>query len=256
MSAADSLLRVPAAREVAYWWHLYRRTWRGTAVISVVNPLLFVSAMGFGLGQLVDARGSTYLHGSYLSFIAPGLLAASAMQLGFINAAGPVFQSAQVGGNYRAAVTTPMEPTDILTGHLLFNAFRLLTAAIGILVVLVGFGAIELEDAPRALVASVLTGMAFAVPVAAYAITVQRPAKLTALFRFVILPLYMFSGTFFPAEQLPAGLERLVWASPLWHGAELCRGSGSTVIHLAVLLGLIAAGYLAGRRTYTRRLTA
>ncbi|MEH1163990.1 ABC transporter permease [Micromonospora sp. CPCC 205539] len=256
MSAADSLLRVPAAREAAYWWHLYRRTWRGTIVISVANPLLFVVAMGFGLGQLVDARDSTYLQGSYLGFVAPGLLAASAMQLGFINSAGPVFQSARVGGNYRAAVTTPMEPTDVLTGHLLFNAFRLLTASIGILVVLVGFGATELKDAPGSLLAAVLTGLAFAAPVAAFAITVERPAKLSALFRFVIMPLYMFSGTFFPAEQLPDWLERLVWVSPLWHGTELCRGSGSTAIHLLVLLTLIAVGYLAARRTYTRRLTA
>ncbi|XVU27751.1 ABC transporter permease [Actinoplanes sp. CA-054009] len=241
-----------AVREAGYWWHRYRRTWRGTIVISVVNPLLFVVALGFGLGQLVDERNG----GSYLAFIAPGLLAASAMQLGFLNASGPVFQSALPGGNYRAAVTTPMEPTDILTGHLLFATFRALTDAVAVLAVLVAFGAVALPDVPRSLLGAVLTNLAFAAPVAAHAITATSPARLTALFRFVIMPLYMFSGTFFPADQLPEWLQRLIWLSPLWHGAELCRGSGPLAVHLLVLLALIGAGYLAGRRTYTRRLTA
>ncbi|KUL40064.1 ABC transporter permease [Actinoplanes awajinensis] len=245
-------MSIPATREFGYWWHRYRRTWRGTAVISVANPLLFVAALGFGLGQFVDARNG----GSYLAFIGPGLLAASAMQMGFLNAAGPVFQSARTGGNYRAAVTTPMEPADILTGHLLFTAFRALTDAGAILLVLVTFGAVTLADAPRALAGAVLTALAFAAPLSAYAVTAERPAQLTAVFRFVIMPLYMFSGTFFPTGQLPGWLQKVVWFSPLWHGTELCRGTGRAAIHLTVLLALTAAGYLAARRAYTRRLTA
>ncbi|GAA4606579.1 lipooligosaccharide transport system permease protein [Actinoplanes octamycinicus] len=245
-----------ATREFGYWWHRYLRTWRGTIVISVANPLLFVTALGFGLGQLVDQNGADLPGGSYLAFIGPGLLAASAMQMGFINAGGPVFQSALAGGNYRSAVTTPMEPADILTGHLLFTTFRAVLDSAAILLVLVVFGSIGPASAPRALLGAVLTALAFATPMAAYAITVDRPAKLSAAFRFVIMPVYMFSGTFFPAEQLPDGLRQLVWLSPLWHGAELCRGAGDLAVHVLVLLVPIVAGYLAGRRTYTRRLTA
>jgi lipooligosaccharide transport system permease protein len=257
MSTADSLLRIPAARQVAYLWRQYRRTWRGTVVVSIANPLLFVAALGFGLGRLIDERNSAYLHGgSYLSFVGPGLVAASAMQLGVINATGPVLQASRVGGNYRAAVTTPMEPADILAGHLIFTAFRLLTASVAIVLVLLVFGSVEPRQAPMLLTAAVLTGMAFAAPISAYAITVDRPARLSALFRFVIMPLYMFSGTFFPTGQLPGWLQRLVWISPLWHGTELCRGSGSTVLHLSVLVALIGAGALAAVRTYTRRLAA
>ncbi|BCY11847.1 transport permease protein [Actinoplanes sp. L3-i22] len=246
-------MSVLAVHEFGYWWHRYRRTWRGTVVISIANPLLFVTALGFGLGQLVDAGNSAYLHGgSYLDFVGPGLLAASAMQMGFVHGAGPVFQSARPGGNYRAAVTTPMEPSDIFAGHLLFTAFRATLDSAAILLVLIIFGAAS----PAALVGAVLTALAFAAPISAYAVSTDRPAKLTAVFRFVIMPLYMFSGTFFPASQLPGPLRELVWLSPLWHGTELCRGSSYYAVHLAVLIALILGGFLAGRRAYTRRLTA
>ena len=103
---------------------------------------------------------------------------------------------------------------------------------------------------------AVLVAVSFSAPAAAWAVTVDRPARLNMMFRFVILPLYMFSGTFFPADQLPGWLRHAVWISPLWHGAELCRGSGNLVVHLLVLLALIVAGYAIGRRAYIRRLTA
>ncbi|GAA2716292.1 ABC transporter ATP-binding protein/permease [Actinoplanes palleronii] len=136
------------------------------------------------------------------------------------------------------------------------TAFRALTDAGAILLVLVTFGAVTPGDAPRALAGAVLTALAFAAPLSAYAVTAERPAQLTAVFRFVIMPLYMFSGTFFPTGQLPGWLQKVVWFSPLWHGTELCRGTGRAAIHLTVLLALTAAGYLAARRAYTRRLTA
>ncbi|MDT4891484.1 MAG: lipooligosaccharide transport system permease protein, partial [Pseudonocardiales bacterium] len=72
-----------------YWFTQYRRTWRGTIVISVANPLLFLLGVGVGLGQLVDRHAPSALAGvSYTAFLAPGLLAASAMQTGFIEGGG------------------------------------------------------------------------------------------------------------------------------------------------------------------------
>lgn len=250
-------MSVLATREFTYWWYRYRRTWRGTVVISVANPLLFVLALGFGLGKLVNAAGSEHLHGhSYLEFVAPGLLAAAAMQTGFIDGAGPVFQSARGRGNYRAAITTPMEPGDIFTGHALFMAFRIALASAAIIVVVTAFGAVPVSRIPVLLGAAVLTGLAFAVPTAAFAVSVDKPAKLTALFRFAILPMYMFSGTFFPTGQLAPVLQKLLWLSPLWHGTELCRGYRTAWPHLLILLAVIAAGYVAGRRAYARSLSA
>jgi lipooligosaccharide transport system permease protein len=254
---------VPAFREFGYWLDRYRRTWRGTAVISVANPLLFVAAIGVGLGKLVDQHDSVYLHGvSYLAFMAPGLVAAAAMQIAYIESAGPVLQSARPGGNYRTAVAAPMRPSDVLAGHLLFIACRVALSAAAVIAVITATGVIGPAAAAELLPAAVLTGMAFATPVAAFAVTVDRPIVLNALFRFLIMPLYMFSGTFYPTAQLPAWLRGVVLFSPLWHGIQLCRSitlgtatAAGTAVHVAVLAALAVAGVLAASRTYTRQLS-
>jgi Nod factor-specific ABC transporter NodJ protein len=240
----------------------YRRIWRGSVVISVANPLLFVLAMGAGLGKLVNAHNSAYLHGlPYLTFMAPGLVAAAAMQIGYLESAGPVLQSALPGGSYRSAIAAPMSATDILLGHLLFIGCRILLSSTGVVLVIVAFGVIPPGRGLLLIPAALLTGLAFAVPVTAFAVRAARPASLNALFRFVIMPLYMFSGTFYPTAQLPAWLRDIMLISPLWHGVQLCRGlalgnaTGADVTaHTAVLLCLTAVGAVAARHAYIRRL--
>src|ERR1700689_3613788 len=94
-----------------YWLTVYRRTWRGTIVISVANPMLFLLGIGLGLGHLVDHGHSAILHGlSYTAFFAPGLLAASAMQTGYIEGGGRVTAAAGSAGSYRTPATTPPAP--------------------------------------------------------------------------------------------------------------------------------------------------
>ncbi|MFC4035383.1 ABC transporter permease [Streptomyces polygonati] len=252
----------PALREFGYWMHRYRRVWRGTVVVSVVNPLLFLAAMGVGLGKLVDHGGSGYLHGaSYLTFFAPGLLAAAAMQNAFVDSAGPAFQSARKRGNYRAAAATPMRPADVFAGHLLFMAFRIAISALAFVIVIVATGAVPWRHSPLLLPAALLTGLAFAAPIAAWAITVTQFARINGVFRFVLMPLYMFSGTFYSTEQLPGWLRSVIECTPLYHGIQLCRElalgtatPAATGVHIGYLVAMTTAGFLLGRRTYTRYL--
>jgi lipooligosaccharide transport system permease protein len=254
--------RVPALREFGYWMRRYRRVWRGTVVISVANPLLFLAAMGAGLGKLVDANHSGHLAGTpYLDFLAPGLLAASAMQNGFIEGAFPVFQSSQARGNYPAAAATPMRPGDILAGHLLFVAFRVLLSGVLFLAVVVAFGVVGPAHAALAAGPVLLTGMAFATPLMAWAVSVDRQSRLNGLYRFVVMPLYMFSGTFFPIGQLPHWLRSVAACTPLYQGVALTRATSlgdvhpaATAVHVGYLLVLTAAGVWAAGRTYARRL--
>ncbi|MFJ6213768.1 ABC transporter permease [Streptomyces sp. NPDC092296] len=252
----------PALRELGYWLHRYRRTWRGTVVLSIANPLLFLTAIGAGLGRLVDQNSSAYLSGRpYLDFIMPGLLAAAAMQTGYTEAAGPVLQSTRTRGNYRAAAATPLRPVDILHGHLLFIVVRLALNAVAFTLIGALFGAVSPLRALALVPAAVLVGCAFAAPAAAWAVTVSRPAHLNAVFRFVVMPLYMFSGTFFPITQLPGWLQSVARFTPLWHGVQLCRtlalGTAAlpgTLVHLGYLAAMVAAGLLLGRRSYRRQL--
>jgi lipooligosaccharide transport system permease protein len=255
--------RVPALREFGYWMRRYRRIWRGTVVMSVANPLLFLAAMGAGLGKLVDANHSGgHLTGtSYLDFLAPGLLAASAMQTGFLEGAFAVFQAARKDGNYPAAAATSMRPGDILAGHLLFVAFRVLLSGALFLAVVVAFGVVGPARAVLAAGPVLLTGTAFATPLMGWAVRVDRQSRLNGLYRFVVMPLYMFSGTFFPVSQLPHWLRAVAACTPLCQGVALTRAAAlggahpaAVAVHTGYLLAMTAAGVWAASRAYTHRL--
>jgi ABC-type polysaccharide/polyol phosphate export permease len=245
-----------------YWMMRYRRIWRGTIVISVANPLIFLAGLGIGLGHLINQHaGSHVISGSYAASFAPGLLAASAMQTAFLEASRPVMSAAGRDGAYRSATTSPLSTVQILGGHLLFIAFRIVSSNAAFVVLLVAFGICRPWQALWLFAASVLVGMAFAAPVAAWAVQTRRTQSIYNVFRFVIMPMYMFSGTFFAISTLPGWLRFLVELTPLWHGTALCRSlaSGSatftgTVTHSLVLLILTIGGLLVARRTYARSL--
>ena len=111
-----------AVRAFRFWLVNYRRTWRGSIYSSVLNPVLYLGAMGLGLGTLVDKHGSSSLGGvSYLAFLAPGLLAAAAMQTALGESTYPVLASVKWLKTYQAAAATPLRPADLFRGHLLFT---------------------------------------------------------------------------------------------------------------------------------------
>lgn len=254
---------MPAAlREFAYWMTRYRHNWRASAVISFLNPILFLLGLGLGLGTLVDATGHAP-GSSYLAFVAPGVMAASAMQTAFLELSYPVYRALRLGNSYRIAAGTPLEPGDILTGHLLYVIFRLATTSATFLAAMAILGATHTSGSLWTVPAAVLTGLAFATPAAAMAVSVQRGTSLNLFFRFVIFPLYMLSGTFFAVSQLPGWLRDIAYASPLWQGVDLCRTlslgtatSASTLTHVGYLGALTIAGTGTAWYCYRRQLHA
>jgi lipooligosaccharide transport system permease protein len=251
-----------AVRELRYWLTNYRRTWRGSIYSSVLNPLLYLGAMGIGLGTLVDAHGTARLGGlSYLAFLAPGLLAAAAMQAAVEESTYPVLGSVKWRRTYYAATASPLRPADLFHGHLLFTTMRLAMNSAVFLAVMAAFGAVASPWALAALPAAVLTGLAFAAPVEAWAITVTKDTSFALIFRFGLIPLFLFSGTFFPITQLPAWLRPLAYLTPLWHGVALCRSLtlgtaslGGALAHVTYLAAVAAVSIAAGNRSYARRL--
>jgi lipooligosaccharide transport system permease protein len=251
-----------AVREFRYWLTNYRRTWRGSIYTSFLSPVLYLGAMGLGLGKLVDAHGTARLGGvSYLAFLAPGLLAAAAMQSGIEESTYPVLGSVKWRRTYYAAAASPLRPADIFHGHLLFTIMRLVMNSAIFLVVMAAFGAITSPWVLAAVPVAVLTGLAFAAPIEAWAITVSKDTSFALVFRFGMIPLFLFSGTFFPVTQLPAWIRPLAYATPLWHGVALCRSLslgtatvGGTLVHVGYLAALAAVSIVVGNRTYRRRL--
>jgi len=239
----------------------YRHFWRSSLISSVLEPALFLAAMGLTLGVLVD-RGPGLPGGlSYLAFLAPGLLAAAAMQTGTFESTYPVLGAIKWDKTYEAVLATPAAVGDLLMGHLLYVGFRVTTSAALFLAVLVLFGAADSPLVVLAVPAALLTGLAFAAPVTALAARLENDSGFAALQRFLIIPMFLFSGTFFPVSQLPAFFEWVAYLTPLWHGVSLARGlalgtleAGAGLLHVGYLALWILAGVALARRTYRRRL--
>ena len=203
----------------------YRRTFRASAFTSFLTPLLFLTAMGLGLGGYVDRSGGASLGGlTYLQFLAPGLLAATVMQSAAFEATFPIIGGLNWQRTFHAMYATPLSPRDIALGNLAWMAIRLAMISSVFTLIVVLFGAAHSPLVVLGIPVAVLTGMAFAAPIAAFSATQRNPNRFNVIFRFGITPLFLFSGTFFPITQLPAVLQGVAWLSPLWHGVDLTRG--------------------------------
>ncbi len=258
-SAWSTMLRVLEHRAMQY-----RRTYRASIFSSFGIPILFLTAMGLGLGGYVDQAPDAVLGGlTYLQFLAPGLLAATVMQTASFESAFPILGGLQWNKIFHAMFATPIRPRDIALGNMVWIALRLTIVAIVFSIVIVAFGAARSPLLVLAIPAAVLTGMAFATPLMAFTATQRKPDRFAAIFRFGVTPLFLFSGTFYPVESLPSFLQPLAWLSPLWHGVDLCRGLmlGTigenlplALIHVAVLLAFTVVGALLAFRTFENRL--
>lgn len=255
-----------AGRVFEHRAYQYRRAFRGSMFSSFVSPTLFLLSMGVGLGGYVNARSPDAFGGvSYLQFLAPGLLAGTAMQAAIFEASFPVMIGLVWRRIFHAMHATPIGPRAVALGTLMWIAFRLALVATIFLGVAAAFGALASPLAVLAIPTAVLTGLAFAGPMAAFMATQRTPDKFSAIFRWVITPLYLFSGTFFPIGGLPESIRPIAWLSPLWHGVELTRGFTLGTIgdapllafaHIAVLAGLALAGAWLFIRSITRKLAA
>ena len=250
-----------AFRSFEFWLAYYRRVWRGSIVSSMVNPVFYLAALGIGLGTLVNKSSAPPGGVTYAHFVAPGLLAAAAMQIGTTESTWPVLGSFKWTRQYFAMAATPLGPASILAGHQLFVTMRLLTSCTAYVAVIAAFGGIQSWLAVFAVPAALLTGLAFSAPVEAYAASLEADTGFSALFRFGVVPMFLFSGTFFPVARLPEVLQWVAYATPLWHGVDLCRGlvlgttgAAAAVGHVAYLLAWIVGGLALARARYGRRL--
>ena len=203
----------------------YRRIWRATVITTFLNPILFLAAMGIVLGGLVnDGPQAASLGGlTYLEFLATGLIAAQGMQTGAIDGAWPVMAGIKWIKTFDAMLSTPIGVGALVRGHVAFLTLKLLGTSAGFVLIALAFGAMPLWPGILAIFPAALTGAAFGAAMTAWTATRESETGITMVFRFGILPLYLFSGTFFPVDQLPDYLQRVAYAVPLWHGVELTR---------------------------------
>lgn len=243
---------------------VYRRIWRGSLFLSFLQPTLYLVAMGVGLGGMIDRSGASFPGGiSYLTFLGSGLLAGSCMQTASFESSFPIAGKMSWRRNYDAIFATPLGVVDMVVGELSWIALRLLTVATAFALVLAGFGAAPLVPLMTAIPAAVLTGLAFSAPIVAFAATLTEGGNFNVIFRFIITPLFLFSGVFFPVARLPEPLRVVAPLTPLFHGVELTRGLvlqtltwPAAALHVAYLIAMLAIGTGAAVVTFSRKLRA
>lgn len=248
---------------VAHHLTVYRRTWKGSIIGRFLSPLFFLLSMGLGLGTLVDDRAGGVDGIPYLQYVVPGIVAVQAMWLAFGESTYAVFGYIRWNQMYAAMLATPLRVTEVLGGHLAVVVLHLGVATTIFVAVAALFGSFTSWWVLLAVPVGVLTGMAFAVPTFALSATLDDDHGFSLLYRLVVTPLMLFSGTFFPVDQLPALLRPVAWATPLWHGVELSRDAAAGAAagwagagHLAVLLAYVGIGWLLAHRAFRRRLVS
>jgi len=251
-------LRVVEANAIAY-----RRVWKGSAFSSFATPALFLVAMGLGLGSLVDrGTGPPGFEGlSYLAFLAPGLLVASAMQSGAAEGSFPVITGMKWIRTYHSVVASPAGTRGLIGGHFIWTGIRVLMVSVIFGGVAAALGAISPISVLALAPIGILIGLATVAPMTAFTANRENTEALTAVFRFGITPMYLFSGTFFPIAQLPDWLRSVATVTPLWHAVELARrvalGHHSALPawqHVGYLVLVFVVGAALTYRFFARRL--
>jgi lipooligosaccharide transport system permease protein len=237
---------------------IYRRAWLIIAS-GFFEPVFYLLSIGFGLGALVGeitADGRTL---DYTSFVAPGLLAASAMNGVMTDITSNIFSRLRHGKVYEAMLATPIAVGDVALGEILVALMRGVVYAAGFLIVMLALGLIHSWWALLALPAAILIAFAFASAGLALT-TFMRHAEDARLVQLGLLPLFLFSTVFYPLSEYGPELRLLVQVTPLYQGIELLRALTTGTVgpgvlgHVAYLAAMSAAALLVASRRLARRL--
>jgi lipooligosaccharide transport system permease protein len=233
----------------------YRRMWPAF-VSGVFEPAFYLFSLGIGLGPLVGAlEGPGGVQLSYANFVAPGLLAAAAMNGAIFDATFGLFFKLKYAKTYEAVMSTPLEIEDIAVGEVAWSLLRGAIYAGFFVVVMAVQGTISSWWGLLVWPAAILIAAAFATAGMACA-TFMRGWQDFDYIQLILLPLFLFSTTFYPLSTYPSWLRVVVWATPLFHGVQLVRSLAVGVVGPAILVhvGYLAVLGLVGLQVVKRRL--
>lgn len=242
-----------------------RRTWTSNVVPALGLPVLYLFAMGLGLGSLIGGGTSTSDLGgvSYLVFVAPALLVAAAFQTASEEFIFPIRLGFKWNPIFLGMNSAPLSPGQIIDGNVLYTSARITANSLVYFVLMVLFGAVPSGWGILSVLAALLTALSFGGPLCAYISSLERDASQeTLVLRFVVMPLTLFSGTYFPLGLMPIYLQWIGWISPLWHGTQLARdatyGLGEpgwlVAVHLLYLVATFVVGWRIARRLAGKKL--
>ena len=207
-------------------WNVFRRdlvAWQKYAsssiVINIFDPIAYFLALGFGLGAYLTLGAK----GSFLQFMAPGIVGVAALNAATFDACWGAYERLNNNGVYESMVTAPVDPLEIAAGEYLWQGFRATLYGAIVLVVIAAFGLIHSWWALLSLPLLALTGIVFAMPAFAVAMMVKTQEHLFYYFSFVATPMVMIGGVFFPLDKVPHWLLSIAWLTPLYHAVIVLR---------------------------------
>ena len=233
--------------------------------IAIANPVLYLVSIGLGVGAYIDKNtGGLGVDGvSYVTFLAPALLATAAIQGAIDESVFPTLEGFKWNKTFFSMNATPLSGNHIAMGVFFNSLIRVTFTAVMYWLVMLAFGVLESPRAWLAIFTAIMAGAAFGALMQALAGLLENEnIFFTVLNRFVIMPLFLFSGTFYPLTNMPIYLQWVGWISPLWHATELGRwltydheiSSPMLYVHFIFLNSLLVIGLIASRRIFTRRL--
>ncbi|WP_404431665.1 ABC transporter permease [Microbacterium lacus] len=248
--------------------HMVRamRAYGWTIVVGALGqPILYLLGLAVGLAALIDAPitdGGTEV--SYLVFVAPALLMTASIAVASEEFSYPVISGFKWRRYFFGFGASALSPGQIAGGVVVGASVRMLFVVAAYYVFLWLFGAVpDPQTGWLTIPIGLLAGLAFGIPYMAYAASITEDKGQIALVqRFIFMPMFLFSGTFYPLATLPLWLQWIGWVSPLWHASELGRmvTYGKPIepfmvaIHLGYLLVLSVVAFVIGRRFFRRRL--
>lgn len=244
----------------------YRRVWKSNVVGAVIRPLMYVLGMGLGVGSLVDEgpqSGELLADLTYFQFFAPAMIATTAMLVLTNDSLWPIRGGFVWFGTFHAQTATPISPGQVASGVLLWHMAKGLLSAGGVALVLALFESTRSWGLVLAAIFGALSGVAYSAPLVGWSAAQENDMNYPNVLRFVIVPMFLFSGAFYPISQLPEWMQFIARLTPIWHGVELTRGvthgllSASKAIgHVAFLAAWVVAGWLLTQRVFTKKLRA
>ncbi|WP_309074570.1 ABC transporter permease [Paenarthrobacter sp.] len=231
---------------------------------SVGQPVAYLFAMGVGLASLVDANSAAAFGGvSYLEFVAPALLVSAAVMTASGEFSYPVMDGFKWRRVFYGPHASPLIPEQIASGHIMASSLRFLLQSVVYFVVVAMFGASPSPWGWVSAIVATVAALSFGLPLMAYAASIKQDKGQFALVqRFIVMPLFLFSGTFFPLDTLPIAVRWIGWISPVWHGTELGRvftygmdhNPLLTITHVVFLLVTATVGWVLVRRQFVKRM--
>ena len=250
-------VRFGALRVAEYRFYAMSKWMTSVIIFGLGNPILYLISVGLGIGALVDANtgGGGILGVPYIQFVAPALLASAAIQGVMDEVTFPTMDGFVWDKLFFAINATSVSARQIADGVMIVALGRGLFTTLMYLGVLLAFGAVPLSSVLPLLLTSMLAGWGWASVMLAITARLERDEGYFALIgRFVIAPMFLFSGTFYPLEQMPIFLQPLGWISPLWHSVQLGRhlsygmelADGMFLVHLAYLaiMGIVGMRFV------------